>query len=160
MIKVFATNAVISKGYDNNPALKFSDNGDSVRFRIGVKVFDTRCDNNTRWFNLTAKAFDKTLVERIKKMKLKEGSYINISGKLDEDVWTDQGSNERKSATVIVIDDIEYATAGSGEKSDKPTQTEKEEKGETEKPESSPENSNGSGFTGFEPFSGGNFFDT
>ena len=35
MLKVFATQVVVSKGYDNTPALRFSENGDSVRFRIG-----------------------------------------------------------------------------------------------------------------------------
>ena len=35
MLKVFATDVVISKGYDGAPALKFSEKGDSVRFRIG-----------------------------------------------------------------------------------------------------------------------------
>ena len=39
MVKVIITNAFISKGFENNPALKFSDNGDSVRFRIGVSIY-------------------------------------------------------------------------------------------------------------------------
>ena len=38
MFKVIATDVVISKGYDGAPALKFSENGESVRFRIGKKV--------------------------------------------------------------------------------------------------------------------------
>ena len=48
MFKVIATDVVISKGYDGAPALKFSENGESVRFRIGKKVYDTRAENNTR----------------------------------------------------------------------------------------------------------------
>ena len=35
MLKVIATDAVISKGYDGAPALKYSESGESVRFRIG-----------------------------------------------------------------------------------------------------------------------------
>lgn len=57
MFKVIATDVVISKGYDGAPALKFSENGESVRFRIGKKVYDTRAENNTRWVNLSVKAF-------------------------------------------------------------------------------------------------------
>ena len=49
MFKVIATDVVISKGYDGAPALRFSENGESVRFRIGKKVYDTRAENNTRW---------------------------------------------------------------------------------------------------------------
>ena len=52
MFKVFATDVVVSKGYDNSSALKFSDDGTSVRFRIGKKVYDTRAENNTRWVNV------------------------------------------------------------------------------------------------------------
>lgn len=37
MFKVIATDVVISKGYDGAPALKFSENGESVRFRIGKR---------------------------------------------------------------------------------------------------------------------------
>ena len=43
MIKAFVTDAVVSKGYNGQDALKYSEDGKSVRFRIGKKVYDTRC---------------------------------------------------------------------------------------------------------------------
>lgn len=107
MLKVFATDVVISKGYDGAPALKFSEKGDSVRFRIGKKVYDTRANNNYRWVNLAVKAFG-TVCERIKKMQLKESSYVNIVGRLDEDVWEDPTTHEKRSAMVVILDEIEY----------------------------------------------------
>ena len=79
MFKVIATDVVVSKGYDNTPALKFSDRGDSVRFRIGKKVYDTRAKDNHRWVNLSAKAFGP-VCERIRKMQLRDGSFVNILG--------------------------------------------------------------------------------
>ena len=108
MLEVIATSAVVSRGYDGAAALRFSEKGDAVRFRIGKKVYDTRAENNTRWINLTVKAFGD-ICERIKKMQLKEGSFINFRGRLDEDVWTDQQTGESKSTMVVVLDDIEYA---------------------------------------------------
>lgn len=111
MNKVFITNAVISKGYDKTPALVFSENGETVKFRIGYKVYDSREESNTRWINIKVRAL-KTLTERIKKMKLKDGSYINVSGNLDEDVWDDAQTQERKREKVIVLSDIEYASGG------------------------------------------------
>ena len=108
MLEVIATSAVVSRGYDGAAALRFSEKGDAVRFRIGKKVYDTRAENNTRWINLSVKAFGD-ICERIKKMQLKEGSFINFRGRLDEDVWTDQQTGESKSAMVVVLDDIEYA---------------------------------------------------
>ena len=97
MFKVIATDVVISKGYDGAPALKFSENGESVRFRIGKKVYDTRAESNTRWVNISVKAFGP-VCERIKKMQLKESSFINILGRLDEDVWEDTARRMRKKA--------------------------------------------------------------
>ena len=102
MIKVFATNVVVSKGYNNSPALKFSDNGEHVRFRIGQKVYDSREDDNTRWNNYTVKAFGP-LCERIQKMQVKEGSFINLVGDLDEDVWTDEETGEIKRDVATVL---------------------------------------------------------
>ncbi|MGM9600117.1 MAG: single-stranded DNA-binding protein, partial [Faecousia sp.] len=112
LLKVFATNVVISKGYDNAPAIRYSEKGDSVRFRIGAKQYDTRAENNTRWVNISVKAFGH-ICERIRKMDLKEGSYINLVGRLDEDSWTDQKTGETRSAMVIILDDVEFAS-GSG----------------------------------------------
>lgn len=153
MLKVVATNVVVSKGYGENPALKFSDNGENVRFRVGYKVYDTKAENNTRWLNLNVKAFNG-VCERIKKMKLKEGSYINILGHLDEETWEDQKTNEKKSAMVIVLDDVEYASSGSGgnaknndEKSDGGKKSEKKD------PESS------DNFEGYSQFGDNSFFD-
>lgn len=40
MLKVFATQVVVSRGYDGAAAIKFSEKGDAVRFRIGKKVYD------------------------------------------------------------------------------------------------------------------------
>ena len=40
MLKFFANDVVVSKGANNAPAVKFSEKGDFVRFRIGAKVYD------------------------------------------------------------------------------------------------------------------------
>ena len=111
MFKVIATDVVISKGYDGAPALKFSENGESVRFRIGKKVYDTRAENNTRWVNLSVKAFGP-VCERIKKMQLKESSFINILGRLDEDVWEDEETKEKRSMPCVILDNLEYSGGG------------------------------------------------
>lgn len=158
MFKVILTNAVVSKGYDKNPALKFTDDGKCVRFRIGKGLYDPNAENNTRWLNKTVKAFD-SVCERIKKMQLKEGSRINLTGNLTLDVWTDNDSKEEKSAEAIIITDIEYATSGSGN-SDK---NEQSEKADSQKPKAQnkaadeyvPEQST---FDGYESFGGTNAF--
>ena len=163
MFKLIATNVVISQGYNGAPALRFSDNGESVRFRIGKKVYDPKTENSSRWINLSVKAFG-TLCERIKKMQIKEGSFINFSGTLTEEVWTEgEGENKKKkSAQVIILSDIEYTSGGGGKKSANEGQaqdsSQKKDAAKTAGNEgNSPEQSGN--FSGFEPFGGGSFFD-
>lgn len=156
MFKAIATDVVISKGFDGAPALKFSENGESVRFRIGKKVYDTRAENNTRWVNLSVKAFGP-ICERIKKMQLKESSFVNILGRLDEDVWEDATTHEKKSAMVVILDEIEYCSSGGGNKQSKDSGN---ESAPVPTPQAAPASDTNNGFTGFEPFGGANsFFD-
>lgn len=160
MLKVFATQVVISKGYDNTPAIKIMRNNDSLvaRFRIGKKVYDSKAENNARWINFSVKAFG-SIVERIEKMQLKEGSFVNLMGRLDEDVWEDQTTHEKKSATVIVLEEIEYASGGNKSKD---SQVSEQRSGNYNSTPSTPApaSSNGGGFTGYEAFGGsGSFFD-
>lgn len=128
MFKAYVTNAVISKGFDGAPALKFSEKGNAVRFRIGQKIYDSNAEGNCRWMNFSVKAFG-SLCERIEKMKLKEGSFINLSARLDEERWTDKDSGKEKSNHVLILDDIEYAylpktdeNQKSGQEQDHPAQ--------------------------------------
>ena len=124
MIKMIATNAVISKGYNGADALRFSQNGDnkSVRFRIGVSVYDKNAENGRRYVNIGVKAFN-SLCTRIESMKLDSGKYVNIIGRYDEETWLDQNTGEKRSAPVLIIDDIEYSNGNgkqNGETSNAP----------------------------------------
>jgi len=120
MIKMIVTDAVVSKGYENNPAIRFYDGERGLQianFRIGKRIYDSKEEKNYRWINLTVKAFGE-LCERIKKMKLKEGSYINLIARYDEESWTDKGTGEKRTAPVLILDEIEYCvSAGNGQKS-------------------------------------------
>lgn len=162
MLKIFATDVVISKGYDGAPALKFSEKGDSVRFRIGKKVYDTRADNNYRWVNLAVKAFGP-VCERIKKMQLKESSYVNIIGRLDEDVWEDPTTHEKKSAMVVILDEIEYCFTGGNKQKETGEAAPGQQPAANPAPAANTASAQPSGngnFTGYEPFGGINsFFD-
>lgn len=160
MLKVFATQVVISKGYDNKPAISISRNGDSaasVRFRIGKKVYDPKAENNARWLNYSVKGFGP-IVDRIEKMQLKDGSFINIEGRLDEDTWVDQQTNEKKSCTVIILDEIEYASGGGKPNSNGNATNGTNNQAPTQVPATNTGNGTG-GFTGYEPFGGNSFFD-
>jgi len=138
MNKIIITGAVISKGFGTQPAIHFSENGNSARFKIGQRVYDKRAENNCRWLNLNVKAFG-TLAERISKMGLKEGSCVNIVGRLDEDIWEDKESGAPKRQFIVILDEIEYLRYGSPLRDSQAKSEENREEGE---------------FTGFEAFDG------
>lgn len=151
MLRFTATNAVISRGFDNKSAVKFSEDGNVVRFRIGERVYDKNAENNTRWVNINIKAFGN-VAERIRKMQLKDGSCINLTGRYDEDVWTDRESGETRSQPVIIADDVEFAGFRS-------KGTQKDDARSESEAEHGSYHSEKSNFEGYESFGGGSFFD-
>ena len=118
MLKMIITEAVVSKGYDGAPAIRFYDGDGSsqiANFRVGKRVYDSKADNNHRWLNFNVKAFGD-VCERIKRMKLKEGSYINLTARYDEETWETKDTHESRTGVVLYLDEIEYASSGNGQK--------------------------------------------
>ena len=168
MNKITITNAVISKGYDNKEALRFNnENKTAVQFKISERVYDSKAPDKYRYINYAVKAFSP-LSERIDKMKFKEGSRINISGRLDEEHWEDKG--QKFSRFVIISDEIEYVAsdgsksngngttgAGSASPSQNGNGTTAQNPSSVQQQENSPENETEmpSGFIGYESFNNG-----
>ena len=153
MLKIIGTDLVISKGFDDKPALQYSEDGKAVRFRVGKRVYDKQATDNHRWINLSVKAFGD-LCERIRKMKLDTGSFIHLEGRYDEDVWDDNGNTKRMP--VIILSEIEYAYTGNGNKQNGGGETPASTRGTSGTAQPQPETPDG--FTGFEPFDGTNPF--
>jgi single-stranded DNA-binding protein len=158
MIKMFVTKAIISKGYENAEALRFSDGtqNPSVRFKIGIRVYDKRAENEHRFVNISVKAFGY-LVERIKNMKLDAGAYVNIVGRYDEDIWEDKETHEEKRAPVLIVDEIEYGDNAVNGKQNGNDNSTNASNGKIRTPSTTPETGQTSdNFTGFEGFGGTN----
>lgn len=115
MIKIIITDAVVSRGYDGAPAIRFYDgeggNTQIANFRIGKRVYDSREADNHRWLNFQVKAFGDDC-DRIKRMKLKEGSYVTIVARYDEDTWEDKNTHEKRSGVVLILEEIEFSGGG------------------------------------------------
>lgn len=162
MLKLFASDVVVSKGYQNTPTVKFSDKGDFVRFRVGQKVYDPRAADNHRWVNITVKCFDAGLIDRIRKMGLKEGSFINLTGRYDEDVWEDDETKEKRSMPCVILDDLEYSGGGGKRSGDgqKASNNQSNNAPTPAAPTAAPQESfqMPGNFTGYESFGGGNNF--
>ena len=57
MLRFTATNVGSPEALTTVRSLKFSEDGNVVRFRIGERVYDKNAENNTRWVNINIKAF-------------------------------------------------------------------------------------------------------
>ena len=155
MMMQLVTDAVISKGYGGAPAFHSSEDGRMLSFKIGCKVYDKRADKETRWVNFNVNAFDD-LAERVRRMNLKEGSHINVMGNFDMKPWVNRETGEITTWPTIRAVNIEYA-ASALPKQD--AQTAQKAVPVQDKPEQSalpPEQL--PGFTGYEPFGGGNSY--
>jgi len=172
MRKMILTPCFVSKGYNSDDHFRFSQDGSMVQFRVGMKVYDKREPENTRWININVKAFGPQC-ERVKSMQLKPGSVLSLDGRFDIDSWEDSQTGEKKSAPVIIIDDIEYAGSNGGGKkqngngdntpADEPPTASSNSSG-TPAPQQQDNSATGSqqqmpeNFTGFEGFGGPNPF--
>lgn len=112
MLKVMITGAVISRGYEGEPALKITQNegGVFISFRIGMRLYDPKADNNTKWLNLTVKA-SRWMAERVQKMQLDAGQRVNLCGTLEEEVWIDREQKKQSMLSISLID-IEKSERG------------------------------------------------
>ena len=162
MNKLIITKAIVSKGYDNAPAIKFNGkegNAATARFRIGEKQYDSKAENHTRWMNWNIVAYGH-MCERVEKMQLKEGSYINLVGRITEETFTEQQSQKEITYPLVILEDIEYAMTG-GKKDNEQESTKSETSGNTSgstKPADAKAQSEG-GFEGFQPYGGAPFYD-
>ena len=164
MLKMIITEAVVSKGYDGAPAIRFYDGDGSsqiANFRVGKRVYDSKADNNHRWLNFNVKAFGD-VCERIKRMKLKEGSYINLTARYDEETWETKDTHETRTGAVLYLEEIEFAGGGNGQKNGQSSAggTAPQSTGGYPAPQSQgqppqPAEPMPGNFTGFEGFAGG-----
>lgn len=96
----------VNKGYGDDPAVRFSEKSDAF-FAIGKSVYDAKAENNRRYINFDVKAFGD-LGARIKKMDVKAGSRLNITGRLDQESWDDKDTGKKRTKTVLILETVEF----------------------------------------------------
>lgn len=126
-----------------------------LSFKIGCKVYDKRADKETRWVNFNVNAFDD-LAERVRRMNLKEGSHINVMGNFDMKPWVNRETGEITTWPTIRAVNIEYAASAlskqDAQTAQKAVPVQDKQEQSALPPEQLP------GFTGYEPFGGGNSY--
>lgn len=102
-------NVRISKGYNGADAISANDKGTVASFKVFWSVYDSREENNIRWINRNCKCFED-VYNRIRRMKLKAGSVVNIVGSLDDEVYEDKdGKTQHKE--VIIVESITFGVS-------------------------------------------------
>lgn len=104
------SNARVGKGYDNEPAVKFNEQGTYCTFQLAVSEYDKTAPNNAKWINIPVKCINAKLIERIQKCNLNEGSVVNALIKIDSDTYTDK-NQKKKTVLVYVLKDFELTFA-------------------------------------------------
>lgn len=104
------SNARVGKGYGNEAAVKFNEQGTYCTFKLAVSEYDKNAPNNTKWINIPVKCINGKLIERIQKCNLDEGSVINALIKIDSDEYVDK-NQKKKTVLAFVLNDFELTFA-------------------------------------------------
>lgn len=99
------TNARINKGYQDKPAITINEQGTFAYFQASIQKYDTKAENKTKWINIPVRVLSKKIIERIQKLNLGEGSYINLSLELDNNEFT---TNDGKKKTELAFNVIDF----------------------------------------------------
>lgn len=106
------TGAFIQKGYEDAPAFSyFGEDDKCVAFTASESFYDPNAANKKGYSNWHVKAFG-SVCERIKKMGLKEGSRVNLSGSFKTERWEDKSTGEKRQRMCLTLAEIEYASSG------------------------------------------------
>lgn len=101
MINVTINNARVAKGFGENPAVYTNEAGTLMSFRVSWKKGDD-------WENLTVRVINPTLVDRCKKMEIKEGTFLTLFGELDFQTFTAKDGTKQKTP-YLLLKDLAYA---------------------------------------------------
>ena len=136
---IILQNVGISKGRDDVEAVKFDETTQKTpkaSFNGFKGLYDAKAENRTKWLNYFFVAYGD-VASKMQKMGLKEKSFVNIVGHLDQN-HSVASDGTKRTYNSIVIDQIEYTTTGparKGEKTpDKAATVDSVEAEETEEP--------------------------
>lgn len=102
MFTLSINNARISKGFGDRPAVYMNEKGTFMSFRVSWKK------DKENWENVSVRVLNPGLLDRVKKLDLKEGSTITVAGDLDFETYTDKNGVTQKSP-VLIAKDISFA---------------------------------------------------
>ena len=79
MMKIFISDAVVSRGYDGAPAIRLfnSENGGEFAvFQVGIRKYDSRAENNHRWVNPEGQGLRRPL--RAHQENVAQGGFVHF----------------------------------------------------------------------------------
>lgn len=107
-IPVLVPKARINKGY-NGSAIAINDQGTFAHFQVGVPTYDAKAESKTIWVNLQCRVVNKKIIERLQKLNLGEGSFIDLSLTLAGNQYQKDGKT--KTDLVFNVEDFDLPKA-------------------------------------------------
>lgn len=146
---IILPDAIVSKGYNGAPAVRFSEDGTRASASVGYPSYAKDAPNNTKWNNFHV-MFPQGMLDKVRRMKLKEYSHITLAGEYDLWERVDRETGEIKPTPTLRAFHIEYARSGArnNTQAEQAPQQKKEE--QLVSPDQLPN------FLGFEPLGGTN----
>lgn len=98
MVPIFISNALVSDGFNNAPALRQQANGE-VLFNVGHRVADPQAQGGSRWINFEI-TVPTALVPLLNQLSIKAKTWVNILATVDTRATVDK--NGQTKITVYI----------------------------------------------------------
>ena len=113
--------AIVEGGLGRDPEGKALPSGAKVvNFSLGFeRGFGDRV--HTCWINCVAFKDQAEFAEKY----LKKGKMVRVAGEIEVRSWDDQKSGQKRYATEIIVDKIQFVDSGGSKSEDRPTRQER-----------------------------------
>lgn len=99
MVPIFISNALVSDGFNNAPALRQQANGE-VLFNVGHRIPDPQAQGGSRWINFEI-TVPPALVPLLNQLSIKAKTWVNILATVDTRATVDKNGQTKNHRVYI-----------------------------------------------------------
>ena len=99
MVPIFISNALVSDGFNNAPALRQQANGE-VLFNVGHRIPDPQAQGGSRWINFEI-TVPPALVPLLNQLSIKAKTWVNILATVDTRATMDKNGQTKNHRVYI-----------------------------------------------------------
>ena len=99
MVPIFISNALVSDGFNNAPALRQQANGE-VLFNVGHRIPDPQAQGGSRWINFE-NTVPPAIAQYLTQLGVKAKSWVNILATVDTRATVDKNGQTKNHRVYI-----------------------------------------------------------